>query len=184
MKSRLLYALFSAVVLCSGYAYAAEDYGIQAGNSELAATIQSISSKSSAAGSQESTITMVYASYGYFWSKNLQIGAGLFISGQKAGSSDSQNTQISPFAKYHFFFDNPKYVPYVGASFLSGSAKSAGSTMTISGYELQGGVDVFIDRNVAIAFELGVGSQKYSTSGGGSTDYSSTAIRIPLKVYF
>jgi hypothetical protein len=173
MKNKLF--IFSTLFVClsvfaaSGRSFADDDYEVKGGSSEFSTAFQyqSVSGSSS---------TVLLGEYGFYLNKKLEIGALVNVS--TTGSYGT--TMIDPMAKVHFIhaIDNPKLVPYAGASLVLGNTTGSG-TGNIIGLELQGGLDAFLSPKAAITPELSLAS--LSTPGGSQTPI---ALRVFLKVFF
>jgi hypothetical protein len=116
------------------------------------------------------------AEYGYYLSKKLDVGGILITS----SSGSSSTTQVDPMAKLHFIHmvENPKYVPYAGATLILASGIGSGSGSTI-GLEFQGGLDAFISPKAAVSPEVALG---ILNAPGGSV--TSIGMRVLMKIFF
>ena len=101
----------------------------------------------------------VGGSLGYFFTRQLQLSAGAFVTlSGGAGSSTTTQTQLSGGVRYNFATQGRKAFPYVGID-MGTSASSDGSPSQ-SFYRPSAGFKTFFTRNAA--FDINVGYMRFT----------------------
>jgi outer membrane protein len=101
------------------------------------------------------------------------------------GSTDATLTDLAVGLQYRFTPES-KMVPYLGAGFdvLMPDVDGDSVDTTLGAY-VKGGVDYFIERNIALTGELKLtGGLEADIDGGGKFDPSSVALTGGIRFYF
>jgi outer membrane protein len=98
---------------------------------------------------------------------------------------DATLTDLAVGLQYRFTPEH-KMVPYLGAGFdVLMPDVDGGSVDTVLGAHIKGGIDYFIERNIALSGELKLtGGLEADIDGGGKFDPSSVALTGGIRFYF
>jgi len=191
----------AAIAMIAGFAAAPVFAATNAGNMELSAQVNIDNSSqtiSGVSGSNTSTTTTLYGSFGYFLNKNFQFGIAELLSDTKASVGGGPTIELAisstdGFVKWHFILpDNPVLVPWVGGylGILALTVNSAGSTSTGSGtsYGPAVGIKYFVQENTSINAEYRIlfSSLTITPPSGPSVSatQSDNILLFGLSVYF
>lgn len=92
-----------------------------------------------------SSVFMVNPNIGYFLTDNLAAGANLSV----ATTSGLTTWAIGPFVR-GYFTKSTSGKPFLGASFLVGGTSVSGNSSTSTGFGVEGGYALFLNRSVAL----------------------------------
>lgn len=121
----------------------------------------------------------------YGFDNNAAFEMGISHSWFDFGGTDANLTDLEVGLQYRFNPDQ-KMVPYLGAGFdVLMPDIDGGSVDTTLGAHVKGGIDYFVQRNIAINGELKLtGGLEADIDGGGEFDPSSVALTAGVRFFF
>lgn len=165
--------------------------GTKEGDKEVSAAISISSSSASAEGTTvDTTTSSILGSFGYFTTKNVQLGGTIFnteSSSTSGGSTVELGTSfLEAFVKYHFNPDTTT-VPYIGALLGTVSIKvsTGDTTETGSGTTIgaMAGIKFFMSEDLSINAEYNIRNYTVSIGGLDLSTTTGTAL-LGLSYYF
>jgi outer membrane protein W len=110
---------------------------------------------------------------GYFFAKNLAVGANVTLSFQKEGSTNSNALGLGPFVRYYLGAGNLRPFLNGGVGYLNNTVKSGGFKNTTNGLYTTLGLGAAAFINPSVAFE-GIAAYNYTKvqHAGGASGFS------------
>ncbi|MBI3794201.1 MAG: hypothetical protein HY280_05680 [Nitrospinae bacterium] len=175
---RLLVTAVLFLLASSAVSWAYDKPSVKEGVSDVSLAL---SGQTYSANGSSLSVVQASGSYGYFYSDKMEVGAIAGMLGMQNPKNNINVTTIAPFVKLHYVDpkSDPNMIPYLGADVLLGNLDFGGISPSMIGFEVLGGMDFFVKKDVALGIEAG--ASFFTISGVGGTGF---AIRVPFKIFF
>ena len=178
MKKVVTLMLFAAAIFAfSGIANAQ----IEEGDKEL----QALFSFQTTSGEGSIDIFMLMGGFGYYFTQNHAAGINLQLMEFNIGDEWMGMCPVQVFYTYNFIVQNPKLVPYVGASV--GKVVLIGDMMpevSIWVYGANGGIKYFISENTALVPQILLQRTTMSPEVGDSVSETTFTLMAGISTFF
>lgn len=145
--------------------------------------VQALFSFQTTSGEGSVDILMMMGAFGYYFTQNHEAGINLMLIGYNEADEWMGVSPIQVFYTYNFIVQNPKLVPYAGASI--GKVVLIGDEMpdiSIWIYGANGGIKYFISENTALVPQVLL--QRMTMSNGDSVSETTFTLMVGLSTFF
>ncbi|MEA3523068.1 MAG: outer membrane beta-barrel protein [Campylobacterota bacterium] len=171
MKSfgKTLLSLSAIIALLSVQGHAFQQEGVVGGNTEIAIYASHMMPEEE----DQDARTTVGATWGYFFTDNIQAKVGFNLS----DSGGEQDYSVTPGLDF-YVEASPTLTPYIGGGYYySDRSDNEGDPMT--GYNAHLGINIFVNEKTAIAPEY-----YYVSYESGDFETTFTVIQMAIKLFF